>query len=87
MLQKRDEQPGAAGVGKPDILMEAAAEEVPRLLHSLVHLYTTELSTLAALWKSEMGFPCIRSYTLAQTSACSESHPAGHCPLYSYSRV
>lgn len=57
MLQKRDELPGAVGMGKPGILIETAAEEASSLLYSFEHLYTTELSALAALLKTENGFP------------------------------
>lgn len=57
MLQKREELPGAARMGKPGILIETAAEEASSLLYSFVYLCTTEISALAAPLKSENGFP------------------------------
>lgn len=57
VLQKTDGLPGAARIGKPGVLIETAAEEASSLLYSFVCLYTTELSGLAALLKSENGFP------------------------------
>ena len=57
MLQKREELPGAAWMGKPGILIETAAEEVSSLLYSFVYLYTTELSALAVPLKPENGLP------------------------------
>lgn len=56
MLQKMDELPGTAGMGKPGILSETAAGEASSWLRSFVFLYTTELSALTVLSKSENGF-------------------------------
>lgn len=57
MLQKRGELPEAARMGKRGILIQAAAGEASSVLYWFVCLYTTELSALAALLKSENGFP------------------------------
>jgi hypothetical protein len=56
MIKKRDELLGAGRIGNLGILIETAAEEASSALYSFVHFYTTELSALTALLKSENGF-------------------------------